>query len=164
MPGIEFMIAIPELNILKEKWHGLPVSLKAMTKTTLFKAAVTTQNIARLETPVKTGRLRNSISIALTDNKAVVFTKVNYGVYVHQGTGIYGPHRAPIIPKQKKIMATTKNPGWGTRNKAGYYIIGKSVKGQRPNPFMKRAALMSRPLVIAEFKEMRGAFIREMKV
>lgn len=163
MPGgIVFEIGIPELTILREHWASMPVTLKEMVKATLFKSAITTQGIARLQAPVKTGRLRNSIDVIVKDTKAVIFTNVKYGVYVHQGTGIYGPQRQPIVPVKKKIMATTSNPGWGTKNAAGYYIIGKSVKGQKANPFMERASKIAAPLVLAEFRGMQEAFIKEM--
>jgi hypothetical protein len=51
--------------------------------------------------------------------------------WVHDGTGIYGPNKHPIIPNSGKIMV------W--ENEDGNTIKAKSVKGQKANPYLERA-------------------------
>jgi HK97 gp10 family phage protein len=82
--------------------------------------------------PVKSGRLRKNITM---DTSKLASFEVTIGVksgtpyaeYVHEGTGIHGKHKTPIVPKKKKALKTP-------------YGIKKSVKGQEPNPFIERAA------------------------
>jgi hypothetical protein len=54
-----------------------------------------------------------------------------YAIWVHDGTGIYGPNNHPIIPNSGKIMV------W--ENEDGNTIKAKSVKGQKANPYLERA-------------------------
>ena len=53
-----------------------------------------------------------------------------YALYVALGTGIYGMHRTPIVPKQAKALRFEID---------GKVFFRKSVKGQRPNPYHERA-------------------------
>ena len=50
---------------------------------------LTAEGHAKKETPVDTGRLRNSISHATDDEAAYIGTNVEYAPYVEFGTGIY---------------------------------------------------------------------------
>lgn len=54
-----------------------------------------------------------------------------YAKFVHDGTGIYGPRKTPIVPKKSKFLSF---------DSLGTHWVLKSVKGQRPNPFLYRAA------------------------
>ena len=49
--------------------------------------------------------------------------------WVVHGTGIYGPQQQPIVPTQRKFMTF-----YATR--LGKVIRRRSVKGQKPNPFL----------------------------
>jgi len=53
----------------------------------------------------------------------------NYAKFVHDGTGIYGPRKKPIFPVRAKVLSFRIN---------GKKIFAKSVKGQKPNPFLKK--------------------------
>jgi hypothetical protein len=118
----------------------------------LTRAAINTTTIAKAYAPVRTGRLRTSIIYKVVGLTATIYTPVNYADWVERGTGIYGPNREPIVPTQQKVLATRTNPGWGSNNAAGYYIIGKSQSGQQPNPFFSRATISATPGVLAEFE------------
>ncbi len=61
-----------------------------------------------------------------------VGTNVFYALFVHEGTGIYGPKGVPITPKRAKFLRWRKKQGGG-------YVYAKIVKGMRPNPFLKNA-------------------------
>jgi NAD dependent epimerase/dehydratase family enzyme len=54
-----------------------------------------------------------------------------YAKWVHDGTGIYGPRNTPIVPKKKKFMSF---------DSLGTHWLLRSVRGQKPNPFLYRAA------------------------
>jgi hypothetical protein len=62
-----------------------------------------------------------------------VGTNLPYAKYVHEGTGLYGPNGARIVPKTKKALYW---PG------ADHPV--KSVAGQQKQPFMKWGLAASR--------------------
>lgn len=51
--------------------------------------------------------------------------------WVHNGTGIYGPHKSPIVPVSKPYLVF--------RGRTGAKIVTRSVKGQEPQPFLLQA-------------------------
>lgn len=87
--------------------------------------------------PYKTGNLRRSIhaevgSLGGLSGKVIQDTGVaRYGLFVHEGTGIYGPKGKPIVPVNKKVLA------W--KAKGGGMVFARSVKGMRARPYMKDA-------------------------
>lgn len=62
---------------------------------------------AKRRAPVRTGRLRNSIRAYLSGaGRGVLEATAPYARYLHEGTGIYGPARKPIViePRGKKAL------------------------------------------------------------
>lgn len=53
-----------------------------------------------------------------------------YGPYIHNGTGIYGPRKKPIVPTAKKLLHFYVG---------GKPVFARSVKGVRPDPFLTTA-------------------------
>ena len=86
---------------------------------------------------IDTGKLRASISVQLkrkSTNILVVHigTNVEYALWVHDGTGLYGPMHRPIRPKTKRYLRfKPKN--------SSTFIYAKLVKGMRPNHFLSDA-------------------------
>lgn len=84
---------------------------------------------------VDTGRMRASIhteQLAVGDTwGARVGTDVKYAIFVHEGTGIYGPTHARIVPRSSKVLV------WKPRG--GKTIFVRSVRGIEGNPFLRRA-------------------------
>jgi hypothetical protein len=66
---------------------------------------------------------------------------------VHDGTGLFGPHKRKIVPKNAKALNI---PGIGFR---------RSVKGQKPQPFMETAR--EETDVQEEFETGMGNYLRE---
>jgi len=90
---------------------------------------------------VRTGRLRASITTELQQTnvgfRVVVGTSVKYAWYVHQGTGIYGPHHTLIRPRSKKALR------WVGKGKGGY-VFARYTRGMRPNAFLAKALTAAR--------------------
>jgi phage gpG-like protein len=87
--------------------------------------------------PVDHGVLRNSISTELIIRRgpvARIGTKVKYALYVHEGTGIYGPKNSPIIARPGKVMAFTLR-------KSGKLIFTKKIKGMKGTPYLRNALI-----------------------
>lgn len=110
----------------------------------LLKRGVRVQAMARKRAPAKTGRLRTSIELA-TQNRVVlgvntfaiiIGSNLDWAAWVHNGTGIYGPHRARITPTGGKILVFI--------GRRGRYVHVESVAGQRPKPFLKQALRAAR--------------------
>ena len=53
-----------------------------------------------------------------------------HAIWVHQGTGVFGPHETPIIPIFAKLLRFEMN---------GRKYALPSVQGQRANPYLERA-------------------------
>lgn len=85
--------------------------------------------------PVDTGLLAASIhrrpTFTVFGPSAVVGSNVNYAILVHEGTGIYGPRGRPITAVRARAMRFTV--------KGGKTVFAISVRGTRPNRFLKNA-------------------------
>lgn len=78
---------------------------------------------------VDTGRFMDSINFYVEGDSVIVHDGVEYGIYLEFGTGIYGPMKRKITPKNKKALHWEKN---------GKDFFAKSVKGIKPySPFLK---------------------------
>ena len=109
---------------------------KDLLKRGLLVETAAKKNLGAGPKRVNTGRLRASIThqfITVNGMPAmIVGTNVVYAIYVHDGTGIYGPKGQRIHPKNKRAMR------WKGKGVTGY-IFAKSTAGMRPNPFLKNA-------------------------
>ena len=84
-------------------------------------------------TPADTSALRSSIkSEIINENKARVYTNIPYASFVEKGTGIYGDHKSPIVPKSKPFLVFKSK-------KLGRIIRAKSVRGMKGRHFMQNA-------------------------
>lgn len=96
------------------------------------------RNLGGVDGPkrVDTGRLRASITTQLVTIRgwpAVrVGTNVSYAVYVHEGTGIYGPRGVPIRPVRARMLRFV--PRGQTKP-----VYARQVRGMVPNRFLKNA-------------------------
>lgn len=107
----------------------------------MFKRAVRVQSAARknLSRPpqrIDTGALRASINVNAFKWQGLpafrVGTNLKYAWFVHEGTGLYGPHHQLITPRQAQVMVFQSK-------KLGKKVFTKTSKGMPPNPFMKDA-------------------------
>jgi hypothetical protein len=71
-----------------------------------------------------------------------------YAKWVHDGTGIYGPKGTPIVPKKANFMRFQIDGKWFAK---------RSVRGQRPQPYLKEAAeTVERTYVPVKIAELRA--------
>ncbi len=89
---------------------------------------------------IDTGRLRSSITTVMlmrNGQPAVrVGTNVKYALWVHDGTGIYGPRGVPIRPKRGKFLRFT--------GRRGRIVYAREVKGMKRNRFLLLALSVAR--------------------
>lgn len=92
---------------------------------------------------INTGHLRASIGVNLLATPiglAVrVGTGVSYALYVHDGTGLYGPKHALIRPKNARVLVFRSKIYGAKKGKFAGKVVVRSVKGMKPNPFLRDA-------------------------
>lgn len=108
------------------------------------------QNVARRRAPTDTGKLAASIHVVVGSAPGFVFadigTNLDYGLYTHEGTGIYGSGR-PIRPVRARVMRFRpgKTPRPQTdgfrraRRDQRTWQFAKEVKGQPSKPYLVSA-------------------------
>ncbi len=118
----------PPLNELAAK---ISFDIHGSVQSGVYFLAEAIREKAQAEAPVRTSNLVNSIvPPSFSDGGMVATIKATapYALFVHRGTGIYGPYATPIVPVNKKALFW---PG------AAHPV--RSVKGMKPNPFFTRA-------------------------
>ncbi len=122
--GVDFTVSVtPDLTAL---FAALEEDVRAAIKAGLHALAREIEAHATEEAPVRTSNLVNSISSYLAPGgmQAVVRAAAPYAGYVHEGTGLFGPHQREIVIKR-------------TSRKGDAYEVHR--KGHKPNPFFTRA-------------------------
>ncbi|MCD4828820.1 MAG: hypothetical protein K8R90_05245 [Candidatus Cloacimonetes bacterium] len=79
--------------------------------------------------PVVTGNLANTITAEARchgHSATIVITMADYGVFIDQGTGIFGKHKRPIVPRTAKALLTPYGPR-------------KSIKGMEARPWIDKS-------------------------
>lgn len=93
------------------------------------------ENRAKQLCPVNTGRLRASVTHELRTDAGVpvgrIGTNVKYAMYVHEGTGLFGPKKKLIRPKTARALR------WRTRG--GSVVYARFSRGSKPRPFLREA-------------------------
>lgn len=99
------------------------------------------QRVAQRRAPKATGALAGSIFTIVGSAPGFAFAEIgsllDYAIWQHEGTGIYGPTGRPITPKRAKVMRFKPQRGIGP-TKSGF-VYARSVKGIPPTPFLVRA-------------------------
>lgn len=88
------------------------------------------------------GHLRNSVdkSVGVFGSRVIgrVGTGVIYGLYLHEGTGIYGPTGAPIRPVHRQFLRFEVKSGTSAVGSRPV-VFARSVKGVRGDKWLVRA-------------------------
>lgn len=104
-------------------------------ETGIRKATQFMQTAVQVQAPAENGALRESIQTEIRPMAGNVFQNkgvASYGNFVHDGTGIYGKNKTPIVPVTANYM---------TFKIGGTQYFRKSVKGQKPNRYFNKAFL-----------------------
>lgn len=93
---------------------------------------------------INTGALSNSVKVSVSaitnDYLAVrVGSNLDYAIFVHDGTGIYGPRKMKIVPRRARALVFRSKIYGAKRGRWRGYVVVRSVKGMKPNPFLKEA-------------------------
>ncbi|MFA5183297.1 MAG: hypothetical protein WC405_18440 [Syntrophales bacterium] len=124
---IHFKIT-PDMDKLTRNLEG---NVDGARRAGMTNVVTTIEATARKDAPVKRSNLANSGTSKIEDDgsKGTITFTAPYAGHVHEGTGLYGPHRTKIVPKSKKALF------W-----RGAAHPVKSVRGMVGKPFLKNAA------------------------
>jgi HK97 gp10 family phage protein len=119
---------IPDLDRVAAKLTG---DVRGAKRAGMINIVTSVEARAVKAAPVKKSNLANSGSNEVNQDgsQGIVTFSAPYAGYVHEGTGLYGPHETKIVPKAKKALYW---PG------APHPI--RAVKGMKANPFLLKAA------------------------
>ncbi|MFF3665472.1 hypothetical protein [Microtetraspora malaysiensis] len=113
-------------------------------------------NKAKRLARVDSGNLRDTLYKKVTPSSSEVRGRVasplQYAIYLHEGTGIYGPKKRPIVPVRARALRFTVKKPRGGRRGGGNVVFAASVKGVKPDKFLVRALKAEVPYPITESK------------
>lgn len=121
---------------LQEWINNLPQAITAA----LEESCQMIENTAKRNCPVDDGILQASITHQIDKEKqeGVIGTEEEYGVYVHEGTGMYA-----------KDGKGRKEVPWRYRTPDGKW---HTTKGQKPQPFLQNAVDSNRQRILETFR------------
>ena len=120
-----FTITIQGLEKLKTAFRKSPEIVKGQIERAIALSVALVDRNAKIEAPVKTGRLRSGIRSRISPFRGKVESTVKYGIFVHEGTS---PHIIRPIRKKALYWKGARNP-----------VKIVHHPGTKANPFMKRA-------------------------
>lgn len=140
---------------LKAAFDKAPQKVVGGIRDWVNRSAARAVRVGTTEAPFSTGNLNRSIhaNFAKQGLEAKVKPTANYAHYVHEGTGIYGPKKRPITPRSASVLAFSVG---------GQMVFAKSVKGQKANPFMKRAYDKVKPEVERDATRTLDSIVRSI--
>lgn len=137
--AVQAMLTSPQGGVVKDLLRrGLLVETQAK------------RNLGGIGGPkrIDTGRLRASIATQLVNRSGVpailVGSNVYYAKWIHDGTGIFGPHSQKIYPKNAKALVYPSKLYGKKKGKFEGKAVVKYTRGMRPNPFLRNALAAAR--------------------
>lgn len=153
--AMEYSIKIEGLDELRAALASVGGNAKPLIQKALVASALKVQDLARIKAPHRTGTLQRSIQIETSELQAEVKVIEKYGLYIEQGTGIYGPENKmiEIRPRNKKALFW---PG------AAYPVKVVRQKGQKARPFFGPAIQESKAFINAQFNAVAETIVRNI--
>lgn len=130
-------MAVPqvELKIDDADLKKLPARLADAAERGVKRVTLSIETAAVKNAPERTGNLQNSSTVQFKgagfETVGEVRFTAKYALYVHEGTGIFGPKGKPFGPVEKKALKWTGPDGLA--------VFAKSVIGMPGRPFLKKA-------------------------
>ncbi|WP_116996401.1 HK97 gp10 family phage protein [Desertimonas flava] len=116
-------------NVVRINWYGLDDPTIQVAITGPVEEAART---IRRRIPVRTGALRRSLRTYFTRTASgptgIIEATAKHAIFVHEGTGRYGPRGRDIVAPPGRVFAFTGSDG--------RRVFTRRIKGQRPNRFL----------------------------
>lgn len=92
---------------------------------------------------IDTGQTRSSVQVRLVSSVGHPAVRVGSGLkralWIHEGTGIYGPRHRKITAKSGGVLVFSVKSGGAKRGKFRGKVVVRSVRGMKPNHFLRDA-------------------------
>lgn len=123
----------------------------------LLRAALTNsanrgQTEIRRRAAHRTGTLQRSVLTEIFVNSAEIAVNEKYGIWIEEGTGIFGPRHTPIVPRNAKALVF--------KPKGGGIVFAKKVSGMRPKPFFKPGYEAAQPYMYEQFEKVTDILVK----
>ncbi len=93
----------------------------------------------RIDTGLLRSTIFNDTVMVNNDLRQRIGSRQYYAMWVHEGTGLYGPRKARIYPKTAKFLAWKSTVYGAKKGKYAGWVFAKSIKGMKPNRFLADA-------------------------
>ncbi|SNT13877.1 hypothetical protein SAMN05443665_101729 [Actinomadura meyerae] len=107
-----------------------------------------TETLGKRNIRVDTGRTRASIHSNVRTRGTLVIgwvgTRSKVGLWLHEGTGVYGPRGRPIRPKNGRFLVFTPKGASGV-------VFAREVKGVKGDEWLVRALREAVPYPVVEY-------------
>ena len=117
------------------------------------------RSLATARAPKDTGRLTSSSSVQMNTHPGLVVGVISFNarhaLWVHEGTGIFGPRGRPIRARAGRVMRFPTGAGGRARRRGGFTYT-REARGQRPRRYLVSAL---RLIMVS-----KGAKIRTFRV
>jgi len=143
-------IKIEGLEKLKDAFKKSPGIVREQIQKAIALSVALVNREAKIEAPVRTGRLRSSIRSRIQPFKGIVEPTVDYAIYVHEGTSAH-----IIRPVRRKALY------W---KGAKHPVKMVHHPGTKANPFMKRGAEKAEGKVQAIFQRAINNIARQLAI
>lgn len=101
------------------------------------------RSLAVARSPKSSGHLAGSSSVEMNTHPGFVVGVIRFSarhaLWVHEGTGIYGPRGRPIRRRGGGLMKFPTGAGGGSRARGRAFTYTRTARGQRPQPFLVSA-------------------------
>lgn len=109
--------------------------------------AVELTRILKQNTPKNEGHLHGAWRHEVNDTEAIFTNSAKYAVWVNEGTGIFGPRKTRLYPRQAKgfLFKPDKKydgkygPTIANGKYKGYYFF-RSIRGQKGQHYVEKSA------------------------
>lgn len=130
---------------------------KGLVKAAITNSVIKSQSEMRSLAPHRTGTLQRGILAEVKYPVGVVSVTEKYGEYIEEGTGIYGPKKAPFKITAKRGKALKMMIG-------GQLVFRRSVmsKGMKAQPFFVPGYEKALPYIYLQFGGVIDKLTREL--
>ena len=147
---------IPNLAAIVERYEQAPETVLPILQQALNLSEQALGSEKGQNTPYQTGRLITSFVRRPIGELGFAWgPTVNYALWVEQGTGIYGPRGARIVPVRAKALA------WMS---GGTQFIRKSTAGMRGREYMEKIMAAATPQLESIFEQAEQQIIEAMSL
>lgn len=147
-------VEVVGLKQFQEKLAKSGANATVLTRAAVVNASEVVKSRIRAKAPHRTGTLQRGVQYEMVGSLAsVVSEQEKYGIFVEEGTGLYGPKNELIRPQTAKVLHFTSG---------GKEVFARYTRGMKAQPFFKPGTEEALPLVQAIFKKVSDEIVVQL--